>query len=69
MQGKATIGKLELEQITDYPWDGKVTIKVTKGSGHYVMKLRLPGWLKQHPTATSLYTYTERARPYSIKVN
>lgn len=68
-QGKATVGKMELEQTTDYPWDGKVQIRINKGSGKFALKLRLPGWLKQHPTATSLYTYADQTRPYSIKVN
>ena len=44
-QGTAKIGKLELEQLTEYPWNGKVTIKVKKGGGRFALKLRKPSWL------------------------
>ena len=60
---------MELEQTTDYPWDGKVRIKVSKGSGRYAIKLRVPSWLKSSPTNNNLYTYLDRAKPYSISVN
>ena len=69
LQSKVTVGKVELEQITDYPWDGKTRIRINKGGGWFVLKLRVPGWLKQHSAAILPYTYIDRARPYSIKVN
>lgn len=69
LQSKVTVGKVELEQITDYPWDGKIRIRINKGGGWFVLKLRVPGWLKQHSAAILPYTYADRARPYSIKVN
>ena len=68
-QGKAKIGQVELEQTTDYPWDGKIRIKVTKGGGKFAMKLRVPSWLKQSPTNNSLYTYLDKAKTYSVSVN
>lgn len=69
VQGKARVGGLELEQTTDYPWDGRVKIRVSKGSGRYAVKLRVPSWLKSSPTNNNLYTYLDRAKPYSISVN
>ena len=69
VQGKAKVGGLELEQTTDYPWDGKVRIRISKGSGKYAIKLRVPSWLKSSPTNNNLYTYLDRAKPYSISVN
>ena len=69
VQGKAKIGNVELEQVTDYPWDGKIQIKVVKGSGKFAMKLRLPGWLKGSPIGNDLYTYLDKANNYSISVN
>ena len=69
VQGKATVGGLELEQTTDYPWDGKVRIRVGKGNGRYAIKLRVPSWLKSSPTNNSLYTYLDRPQPYSVSVN
>ena len=68
VQGTAKIGKVELEQQTDYPWDGKVTIKVKKG-GRFALKLRIPGWLKASPIGNNLYTYQDRAKTYSVSVN
>ena len=68
-QGKAKIGNIELEQTTDYPWDGKIRIKVTKGSGKFAIKLRIPSWLKTSPTNNSLYKYNDAAPVYAITVN
>ncbi len=69
VQGKAKIGKIELEQQTDYPWDGRVRIRITQGGGKYTLKLRLPSWLKTSPTNNNLYTYVDKAKTYSISVN
>ena len=68
-QGKAKIGNIELEQTTDYPWDGKIRIKMTKGSGKFAIKLRVPSWLKTSPTNNDLYQYQDKAKTYSVSVN
>ncbi len=69
-QGKAKMDKVELEQTTQYPWDGKVTIRVNKGSGKFAIKLRIPGWLKKAPVNNDLYQYlTEGKMPFELKVN
>ena len=68
-QGKAKIGKVELEQTTNYPWDGKISIKVAKGAGKFAIKLRIPSWLKTSPTNNNLYAYADAAQNYSISVN
>ena len=68
-QGKAKIGNIELEQTTDYPWDGKISIKVNKGSGKFAIKLRIPSWLKASPTNNALYAYNEAASAYTVTVN
>ena len=68
-QSVVKLGKLELQQTTDYPWDGKIQIKVTKGGGKFAMKLRLPGWMKRHPMGTALYTYQDEAPQYTVTVN
>lgn len=37
--------KIEIEQQTNYPWDGKVTLKVIKAPKDiYAFLLRIPGW-------------------------
>lgn len=36
---------LEIEQQTNYPWDGKVTLKIVKApKDNYAFFLRIPGW-------------------------
>ena len=68
-QGKAKIGKVELEQTTNYPWDGNIRIKVAKGSGKFAIKLRIPAWLKSSPTNNTLYYYNDAAPAFAITVN
>ncbi len=57
-QGNAVIQlgkkKVELEQETDYPWDGKVIIRVKKG-GKFALRIRKPGWLADRPLNNNLY--------------
>jgi uncharacterized protein len=37
--------KIEIEQQTNYPWDGKVTLKILKAPKDiYAFLLRIPGW-------------------------
>lgn len=68
-QGKATIGKVELEQTSNYPWDGNIRLKVNKGGGKFAIKLRIPSWFKQSPTNNTLYTYLNAAPAYTVLVN
>ncbi len=74
-QGTARIGDIELEQTTDYPWDGRVRIRVNKGGGRFALKLRLPSWIKRSPTNNDLYSYATddhtagTHQGYSVSVN
>jgi len=37
--------KIKLEQETDYPWNGRVRIKILEcGQNEFSLKLRIPGW-------------------------
>ncbi|MEL1252472.1 glycoside hydrolase family 127 protein [Flavobacterium sp. DGU38] len=37
--------KIEIEQQTNYPWDGKITLKIIKApKDDYAFLLRIPGW-------------------------
>lgn len=39
--------KVEVEQQTNYPWDGKITLKIVKAPKEaYAFFLRIPGWSK-----------------------
>lgn len=40
--------ELEVEQITNYPWDGKVTITIHKAKDLSTVKLHKPNWVEQY---------------------
>ena len=74
IQGSADLqtesGRVALTQTTDYPWNGTVTIKVDpEQESTFALRLRIPGWLQQHPVASDLYTYTDAPARYTIRVN
>jgi uncharacterized protein len=37
---------IQLEQETNYPWDGRITIKPDHPAHRYAMNLRIPGWTR-----------------------
>ena len=68
-----TLGKkqVELEQITNYPWDGDITLRVAQNkAGRFALKLRIPGWAKDQVVPSDLYDYSDHLTPsYSCTVN
>lgn len=61
---------VQLEQITNYPWDGDVTMKINNGAGKYALNIRIPGWVKGEVVPSNLYYYADGKRlGYSVKVN
>ncbi len=56
--------KVALEQKTNYPWDGKISIS-TKTSGRYTLKVRIPGWTQGivTPGEEQLYSFIEKETP------
>ncbi len=63
--------QVKLSQRTDYPWDGKVRIKVDPAeSQRFTVKVRVPGWACGRPVPSELYRYlgTTAASP-SVKLN
>lgn len=74
-QGEATAtvagNKVKLEQTTEYPWDGKIKLRVSpEKTGTFTVSLRIPGWVEGKPLPSDLYTYDD-ATPtkWSIRVN
>lgn len=60
---------VELEQQTDYPWDGRVGVTVRKAA-RFEMRLRIPGWLRGQVVPGDLYRYTDGKRPnYTVRLN
>ncbi len=63
--------KVELSQQTSYPWKGDVTVTVDQNkAGLFDLKIRIPGWVKNKPVPSDLYTYSDGKRlGYSVMVN
>ena len=65
-------GKVKVEQITDYPWQGDVSMVVTPESGAQLsqVKLRIPGWAQNKPVPTDLYAYTsDSGQRATLRIN
>lgn len=59
-----------LEQETNYPWDGDVTLNIKKGSGKFALKIRIPGWVRGEVVPSDLYTFVDgKNLGYSVQVN
>ena len=63
--------EMKIETETNYPWDGKVTIRI-KGNAnkHASLLIRIPGWARGEVTPGGLYSFTDRQKDgWSIAVN
>lgn len=73
--GSATIalkaGEMKLEQVTDYPWDGRIKLTVTAApAADTTLALRLPGWARHEAVPSDLYRFAEGASgPIALSVN
>ena len=63
--------QVTLEQQTNYPWDGDISIKVVKTKAKaFNMMVRLPGWVDRSPVPSELYRFSDDVLgSYSVKVN
>jgi DUF1680 family protein len=63
--------KVRLEQVTRYPWDGAVTLRVKPAKpGPFTLCLRIPGWVEGRPLPSDLYSYDDPTRAnWSLRVN
>ena len=60
-----------LEQTTQYPWDGDISIKVlaTKQKD-FQMMVRIPGWVRGEVVPSDLYTFNDgKQTGYTVTVN
>lgn len=65
--GKKTV---QLQQITDYPWNGDVTMKINSGAGRYTLNVRIPGWVRGEVVPSNLYMFADGKRlGYTVRVN
>jgi DUF1680 family protein len=52
--------KVELRQITAYPWNGKVSFEVKPSKkSSFTLRIRIPGWLKGQAVPGDLYQFKE----------
>ena len=53
-----------LEQVTNYPWDGDITIKVVQNKAKdFALMIRIPGWATGRPVPSDLYRYSDDVLP------
>lgn len=66
-----TGGKVQLEQITNYPWDGQIAIHVNAAAAHnFALHIRIPGWAKGEALPGDLYHFLDiNPHPVDISVN
>lgn len=59
---KTDFGKIELEQKTNYPWNGKVEITVKPEiASEFAIALRIPSWSYNGPVPGDLYEFMNNA--------
>jgi uncharacterized protein len=55
---------VEVKQVTQYPWDGKVTVTLQpKKSKKFTLNVRVPGWVRNQPLPSDLYRYEDGLTP------
>lgn len=75
VQGTARIprpaGEVTLDQRSRYPWDGDIRVRVSaRAASRFTLMLRIPGWARQAPVPSDLYTQLGPAPPAaSLAVN
>jgi DUF1680 family protein len=62
--------KVHLEQETNYPFGGGISVEVTPNkSAEFTLKLRIPTWTGDQFVPGNLYSFTNESLPWSLKVN
>jgi uncharacterized protein len=63
--------KVRIVQETRYPWDGAIKMTITPArSSTLTMNVRIPGWARNEPIPSSLYSFVDRNdEPVVLKVN
>lgn len=61
---------INLIQVTDYPWDGKVQLIINPSNeSKFTVNLRVPGWAQGAPVPSDLYTFADSSSPISLALN
>ena len=57
---------IQLSQTTDYPWDGRISIRIGNAPANEVaLRLRIPGWVEQAALRINDQAWAEQPRPGS----
>lgn len=57
-------GSVQVKQATRYPWDGEVSVAVDPGEPRELtLTLRLPGWSREQPVPSDLYSFSGETVP------
>lgn len=66
---KAT--KVKVEQITNYPWDGKIDLSLNPDQAKvFKVYLRIPGWAQDKPVPSDLYHYaSNNIKKFTLTLN
>ncbi len=64
MNNTATVNlhgdQLSIEQVTDYPWSGRITMKIHPGKHRkFNLLVRIPGWAQNQPLPSDLYRFRD----------
>jgi DUF1680 family protein len=65
-------GKVKVEQVTNYPWDERVTIKLAPQAAglHIALKVRIPGWARGEAFPGGLYRFADdSSERFQLAVN
>ena len=70
IQSKADVGFAEINQNTNYPWDGHIALSLDKvNKSNFALRLRIPSWAGKRPVDTDLYSYLSAPQAYTLKLN
>ncbi|NQV34930.1 MAG: glycoside hydrolase family 127 protein, partial [Phycisphaeraceae bacterium] len=64
-------GKVSINQVTDYPFDGHIALEVEPDQPHdFTLQLRIPTWVRERFVPGALYHYIDDVKPaWTVKVN
>jgi DUF1680 family protein len=73
MSNKASIpvagSVVDIQQQTEYPWNGKVNISVKpEKPQHFTLKIRIPGWTRNEVAPGGLYSYSNAPADQAYQV-
>ncbi len=69
---KTAVGDIIIEQNTEFPWNGDISLKIDPSYANcpFKLKIRIPSWTGSEPFAGGLYRYTTSAKGHiAISVN